>query len=213
MSGVCETHLYIYQCVVLTSGLTDCLTSREWNMHTVCSDSMPGSSSGSQTLLPRCPTECRLSSSEDSWQAKVSIRLSVDKYGGPLDKTTITPFGDAITSKLDIEERIKRAQLAILNPSIPANNFLTVDLPFSQPNESRFSKNSIILEISGPTVDDLVFVDLPGLHPATLLWHTTNCTFQVLLFLGAPMQMMETLKTSRTLSAVISRSRTASSSL
>ena len=153
-------------------------------MHTVCSDSVPGSSSGSQALLPRCPTECRLSSSEEPWQAKVSIRLSVDKYGSPLDKTTITPFGDTITSKLDIEERIKRAQLAILNPSIPANDFLTVELPFSRPIESRFSKNSIILEISGPAVDDLAFVDLPGLHPATLLWHTTNCGFRCYRFRG-----------------------------
>ena len=189
MSGVCEAHLYIYQCVVLKSGLTGCLTSRQWNMHTVCSDSVQGSLSGSQALLPRCPTECRLSFSEEPWQARVSIRFSVDKYGSPLDKTTIRPFGDTIfenthTSKLDIEDRIKRAQLAVLNPGIPANDFLTVDLPFSKPNESRFSKNSIILDISGPTVNDLAFVDLPGLHPATLPWHKTNCIFRCYCFWG-----------------------------
>ena len=167
MSGVCGTHLYRYQYVVLKSCLADRLTSGEWNMHTVCSDSGPSSLSGSQTLLPRCPTECRLSSSEEPWQARVSLRLAVDKYGSPLDKTTIRRFGEIITSKLDIEDRIKRAQLAILNPSTPSDDFLTVDLPFTQTNESRFSKNSIILDISGPGVDDLAFVDLPGVYLPT----------------------------------------------
>jgi len=118
--------------------------------------------SSSQALLSRCPTECRLSSSGEHWQARVSIRLAVDKNGNALERPTIQRFGEPITWKFDVEERIKRAQLAILNPSIAAEDFLTVDLPFSQTNESRFSKNSIILDISGPDVEDLAFVDLPG---------------------------------------------------
>ena len=178
-------------------------------MHTVCPDSGPGSLSGSQAHLSRCPTECRLSSSDKPWQAKVSIRLSVGKDGGPLDKTTIQRFGEIITSKSEIEERIKRAQLAILNPTTPADNFLTVDLPYALDNESRFSKNSIILDISGPDLNDLAFVDLPGVYPATRPGHSANCVLQVLLFLGAPMEMMEILKMSSPLSAVISRSQTA----
>jgi len=131
-------------------------------VHQVRSDFGPGSIPSPQTLLPRCPTECRLSSSEGHWRALVSIRLIVDNYGRPLQRPTIQRFGDTITSKADVEERIKRAQLAILNPGIAAEDFLTVDLPFSETNESRFSKNSIILDISGPGVDDLAFVDLPG---------------------------------------------------
>ena len=145
----------------------DRLASGEWNTHTVCSDSGPGSLSGSQILLSSCPTECHLSSSSESWSARVSIRLTVDKYGNPFERPTAPQFGDIITSKFDVEERIRRAQLAILNPGTPADDFLTVDLPFSQTNESRFSKNSIILDISGPGVDDLAFVDLPGAYQAS----------------------------------------------
>ena len=136
-------------------------------MHTVCSGSGPGSLPGARTLLLRCPTECRLSSSEEGWSARVSIRLIVDEDGDPLERPTTQRFGEIITSKFSVEERIKRAQLAILNPSTPAEDFLTVDLPFSGTNESRFSKNSIILDISGPGVDDLAFVDLPGAYQAS----------------------------------------------
>ena len=163
----------------------------------------------SPIILPRCPTECRLSSSEGRWYAQVSIRLVVDKHGDPLQRPMLQPFGDRITSKTDVEERIKRAQLAILNPSTAAEDFLTVDLPFSETNESRFSKNSIILDISGPGVDDLAFVDLPG---ACQLGHFTLVfnVFQVSLFLGAPMETIEILKMSRPSSAVILRNQTAS---
>jgi len=111
----------------------------------------------------RCPTECRLSSSTEPWKARISIRLIVDQHGNPLEKPTTQPFGEAILSNKLVEERIKRAQLAILNPGTPVADFLKVKLPFSQTNETRFSKNSIILDISGPDVEDLAFVDLPGI--------------------------------------------------
>jgi len=179
-------------------------------MHKVGSDFWPGSILSSRTFLHRCPTECRLSSSEGRWQAQVSIRLTVDMYGALLQRPTITPFGGIITLTSDVEERIRRAQLAILNPSTTTERFLTVGLPFSETNELRFSKNSIILDISGPRVPDLAFVDLPGLKPAILLWYITNCDFQVSLFLGAPMATNGILKTSRRLSAVILRNRIAS---
>lgn len=143
-------------------------------MHKVCSDSGPDTSPNAQTPLHRCPTECHLSFSDDPWCARVSIRLVVDRHGNPIGRPTIQRFGEPITSKLDIEERIKRAQLAILNPSTQADEFLKVALPFSPTNESRFSKNSIILEISGPKVDDLAFVDLPGMCQVILLCHLTS---------------------------------------
>ena len=157
---------------VLRCGLADRPTSREWNVHKVGPNYWPGSMLSSQTILPRCPTECRLSSSEGIWHAQVSIRLVVDMHGNPLQRPTLQRFGDIITSKTRVEERIKRAQLAILNPSTPAEDFLTADLPYSGTNESRFSKNSICLDISGPGVDDLAFVDLPGTCQVShLLWY------------------------------------------
>lgn len=71
-------------------------------------------------------------------------------------------FGPPITDKADVEDRIRRAQRAILNPSIDPSKFLVGD-QISEDPELSFSKNSVSLEISGKDVADLSFVDLPGL--------------------------------------------------
>lgn len=71
------------------------------------------------------------------------------------------PFGDVITDKDFLEDRISRAQLAILNPSTPASAFLEYYIPTSS-NELTFSPNIVCLEISGPDHSEISFVDLPG---------------------------------------------------
>jgi hypothetical protein len=69
-------------------------------------------------------------------------------------------FGPTLTDKSEFEERIRRAQLAILNPSRKASDFLGT--PSSDmPNELSFSADLISVSISGDE-DDLSFVDLPG---------------------------------------------------
>ena len=74
----------------------------------------------------------------------------------------IIPFGAAITQKGRVEERIRRAQRAILNPSISHETFLSG--PDGEPDkmELSFSKNCVCLELSGPDLTDLSFCDLPG---------------------------------------------------
>jgi hypothetical protein len=75
-------------------------------------------------------------------------------------------FGSPITDKADVEDRIRRAQRAILNPSIKSDNFLydsELDDQSPEDAELSFSRNSVSLEISGKDVADLSFVDLPGL--------------------------------------------------
>ena len=65
-----------------------------------------------------------------------------------------------------MEERIRRAQRAILKPSKPLDAFLTApeaDAAKKKPSELAFSKNCITLQISGPDVADLSFCDLPGM--------------------------------------------------
>lgn len=64
---------------------------------------------------------------------------------------------------------ISRAQLAILNPLVPAQEFLTIDLTSlgadgqrNQFRQTRFSANVVCLDIIGPDVPDLSFIDLPG---------------------------------------------------
>lgn len=72
------------------------------------------------------------------------------------------PFGPTITDKQLVEERIRRAQRAILRPSESPESFLTgpdEDLGF---RELTFSKNCVSLEINGPELTDLSFCDLPG---------------------------------------------------
>ncbi|KAH0828920.1 P-loop containing nucleoside triphosphate hydrolase protein [Lanmaoa asiatica] len=74
----------------------------------------------------------------------------------------IIPFGTPITSKSLVEERIWRAQRAILNPSKDHKMYLH-DAELPDENEVSFSKNYVSLEISGSELTDLSFVDLPGL--------------------------------------------------
>ena len=65
-------------------------------------------------------------------------------------------------SKTLVEDRIRRPQRGILNPSKdPKQYLLQDDLP--DDNEVSFSKNYVSLEISGSELADLSFVDLPGL--------------------------------------------------
>ncbi|KAF7317274.1 hypothetical protein HMN09_00462700 [Mycena chlorophos] len=113
----------------------------------------------------RCPTECRLSRSSAPWRCTVELRFITDKNGTPLGQARTEPFGPPVSDKSDVEERIRRAQRAILNPSKLASTFLADDLDDGEhdANELAFSTNFISLAISGPDLADLSFVDLPGL--------------------------------------------------
>ena len=73
------------------------------------------------------------------------------------------PFGAVITDKSCVEERIRRAQRVILNPTTNSEHFLSG--PDGDPDtmELSFSKNCVCLEISGPDLTDLSFCDLPGM--------------------------------------------------
>ena len=54
----------------------------------------------------------------------------------------VIPFGDPISSKSDVEERIRQAQCAILNPSMGHKTFLKgMDV-------GSFSRNHVSLEIN-----------------------------------------------------------------
>jgi len=69
-----------------------------------------------------------------------------------------------------VEAAIRRAQLAILNPSVDYKKFENYKLPkepeklpLGSKKQLSFSKNVVCLEISGPNVTDLTLIDLPGL--------------------------------------------------
>lgn len=91
------------------------------------------------------------------------MRFINDRNGQPLGQARNEPFGPVIYDKAEVEERIRRAQTAILNPSSPLETFLKVDISnFPEPSELSFSRNVVSLSISGPSVADLSFCDLPG---------------------------------------------------
>jgi len=112
-----------------------------------------------------CPTECRLSRSSESWQCTVSLRFITDVKGQILGQVRNEAFGEKILDKSQVEERIRRAQRAILNPSTPHKQFLDGDDEDAADTELTFSTNCVSLQISGPDVADLSFCDLPGMFP------------------------------------------------
>ncbi|KAI6010935.1 P-loop containing nucleoside triphosphate hydrolase protein [Pisolithus orientalis] len=116
----------------------------------------------SQGTCTRCPTECKLTRADTRWTCVIKLHFITDEYGLPI-KPKIIPFGDPISDKAHVEERIRRAQSAILNPNTDHEKFLEgVKVP-AEENETSFSRNYVSLEISGRELADLSFVDLPGL--------------------------------------------------
>lgn len=113
-------------------------------------------------LFNRCPTECRLANSTSPWQCIVSLRFVVDSTGQPLGQARNQQFGDVIRDKSKVEDRIRRAQLAILNPTKLLKFFLENEGEYNDDSQLSFSQNCVTLQISGPDVADLSFCDLPG---------------------------------------------------
>jgi hypothetical protein len=113
-------------------------------------------------ICNRCPTECRLSYSEDPWNCEVSIHYIVGIGGERLPQPKNETFGPIITDKSKLEDRIWRAQRAILTPSAPAKRFLEGDDENFPEAEKTFSRDRVMLQIRGPDCADLSFCDLPG---------------------------------------------------
>jgi len=85
------------------------------------------------------------------------------RFTDPIDGATREiQFGQDITEKFEVTERIRRAQRAILSPSTAADDFLSGAESDFGPSEILFSSNCIVLNIRGPDITDLNFIDLPG---------------------------------------------------
>ncbi|KZT66610.1 hypothetical protein DAEQUDRAFT_695305 [Daedalea quercina L-15889] len=117
----------------------------------------------------RCPMECRLSSSSEPWRCQVSIRWEFDQQSKRCDKVREETFGGIITNKTDVELMLRRAQAAVLNPGVPMAKFLTMsvdsldDAGAAQAKRLAFSRNVVCIDLAGPDLTDLSFVDLPGI--------------------------------------------------
>ncbi|KAI0027599.1 P-loop containing nucleoside triphosphate hydrolase protein [Vararia minispora EC-137] len=117
----------------------------------------------------RCPMECRMASSmSPSWQCQVSIRWEFDESGCVQDKVIEVPFGDIITDKDEVELALRRAQFAVLNPDIEVSHILSLTTTqirqgIAGHESLSFSRNVVCVDLQGPEMADLSFIDLPGL--------------------------------------------------
>ncbi|KAI0041018.1 hypothetical protein FA95DRAFT_1565838 [Auriscalpium vulgare] len=116
----------------------------------------------------RCPMECRMSRSNTEWACQVSIRWEYDSRDQRLNTVLQVPFGDLITDKEDVELALRRAQFAVLNEEVSVQtvlgmsaDLLKAGIPSSQARS--FSRNVVCVDLEGPELTDLSFIDLPGL--------------------------------------------------
>ena len=113
--------------------------------------------------------ECRLTYSSRPWQCQVLLRRETDEFGNKFPAKEI-PFGRLLRDKTQLEEMLRRAQLAILNPSLPSSFFEDFDTkslkagdkPPGSIKQLAFSNDVVCIDLQGPDVTDLSFIDLPG---------------------------------------------------
>lgn len=98
------------------------------------------------------------------------LTFETDLRGDALPTVKEIQFGKPLTEARDVELGLRRAQLAILNPTIDPMKFVELEkatlkngpLAFEGSDPPlEFSSNVICVDISGPEVTDLAFVDLP----------------------------------------------------
>lgn len=109
--------------------------------------------------------ECRLASSETAWSCQLYIRWEFDTLAGKRkDEVEEILFGRLITQKADVELALRPAQCAVLNPKSDPKHFerMTAEDIRKVKNALSFSQNTVCMDLSGPELTDLAFVDLPG---------------------------------------------------
>lgn len=139
----------------------------------LCGISLPRSQ-GTCTKCPFQITTAPTKDSEGSWSCKVSLigkykpissNRAKSKYRGweKLEAPESVHF-KTVHRKEDLEDTLRRAQVAILNPMAVPNDYLySKDIPLHEKNTAiRFSPNVINLELEGPGLPNISFFDLPG---------------------------------------------------
>jgi hypothetical protein len=107
--------------------------------------------------------ECRLQNAP-AWSCTIVLRFLEDSSGRPLDQMREVPFGPTLYDKAEVEKVLRRAQRAILRPTLihPSVFLNDSDLTTSGHPALTFSANCVCLRVAGPEVPDLYFYDLPG---------------------------------------------------
>ncbi|KAK3648380.1 hypothetical protein LTR56_007497 [Elasticomyces elasticus] len=124
----------------------------------------------------RCPFQITTTATNvgEGWTCKISLHRShaytphtVADPNDPgsyerwshIETTEVVPFG-VVHEKHLLQDVLRRAQMAILNPGIDPKAFKSGHSPTTM--EVDFSPNTVSLQIEGPSLPDLSFFDLPG---------------------------------------------------
>ena len=138
----------------------------------------------------RCPMEFRLSSASEGtpWSCQVSIRWEYDSNGRRSNSVREEPFGGPLADREDVDEVLRDAQRAVLDgqgaEQFAEGRNMNEVMPMPMPSMSQrgstigqpprgqnravqstpFSRNVVCVDVTGPYLADLAFVDLPGEH-------------------------------------------------
>lgn len=118
----------------------------------------------------RCPMECTMGpSSDERWYCDITLRYEYDDIGIRLGSPKTEVFCPRIQKKGEVDLWLRRAQMAMLSPHKPHQDFTQMsqdDLRYVSGSDSRvrkFSRNTICVDIKDPEATNLSFLDLPGL--------------------------------------------------
>ena len=112
-------------------------------------------------FFSRCPMHCRLSQSSEPWKCTISLNF-LSSRSTTSKKAVTVPFGEVITDRSRVEERIRRAQRAVLSPNTDHTFFLDKPEEECPPAELTFTSDYVQIEISDHNLTNLSFFDLPG---------------------------------------------------
>ncbi|KAH8110456.1 hypothetical protein DFH11DRAFT_1746367 [Phellopilus nigrolimitatus] len=167
-------------------------TRRENDSHT-CLDAI-SSPSGKSSLIHHCPGGVRLaprsslicfrvpteiylkqSPPEVPWQCSVSVRFMKNAKGALLLQPRSLKFGLVIYDANEVGERLKCAQIALLNPSQPCEKFLLG--PIVEDFELSSSQDCVSVQIQGPKESNLCIRDFPRLIASmNAMRHGEDCS-------------------------------------
>jgi GTP-binding protein EngB required for normal cell division len=131
----------------------------------LCGIALPRSP-GTTTRCPFLITTHKDASATGTWTCEISIK-NQDNHDGNLEeqddanKPQILHFATTTNTK-ELEDILRRAQLAILNPGDDPKDYVSKALDEIPDPAEDFSKNVICLDIKGPDLPELMFYDLPG---------------------------------------------------
>ena len=115
------------------------------------------------SFATRCPMEVVLTSAprQNKWHCKVSLRVDHCDVEG--HRQGVFEFDETNVPE-EVHHILRRAQLAILNPSMHFSHFYRLDKDECNGHavEIHFSLNTVVVEIAGGDVD-VTLIDLPGI--------------------------------------------------